>query len=504
MDIFAAPLHSPLSTPNGGQTLQRQLLQRIKTFILDGRLPAGSQLPASRALAEQLGISRNTVLLAYGQLTAEGYVQADRQGTRVAPLPMVRLARTSSPTPNSPATAQRVSRLTPSSGAAEPRLMLRPGTPALSHFPLAAWRRTLDRTLRAMPVSTLGYGEAVGELALREAIARHLGFSRGVRCTADQILITEGAQEALTLCVRLLSNPGDTAWTEDPGYRGIKAAFHAGDLHVVPVRVDAEGLAASAALWQRHPPRLIYTSASHQYPTGAVLTAARRLDLIERAKRAGAWIIEDDYDSEFRHQGTPIPAMQGLADHAPVLYIGTFSKTMFPALRIGFLVLPEHVIGSLRTAVHELLRGGHRYEQLALAEFIESGQFARHLGRMRRLYRERQTALRAALARHLHIPHEVLGGQGGLHLTLRLPSDIDDQSVAAAARQAGMAPTALSTFAISPTDKDNGLVLGYGNTPTDLFEPLIKRLAGLITTPPTRSIRSIATSRGSTRKSPQR
>ena len=479
MNIPATLLDSPLLAPQDGDTLQRQLLQRLKTSILDGRLPAGSRLPASRALAEQLGISRNTVLLAYGQLTAEGYVQADRQGTRVASLPTAPAPRIPLST-NSIPTAQRISRLTRSPGPTEPRMLLRPGTPALSHFPLAAWRRTLDRALRNMPVSTLGYGPPAGERSLREAIARHVGLSRGVRCQAEQILITEGAQEALTLCVRLLSNPSDIAWIEDPGYRGIKAAFQAGDLQVVPVRVDAEGLAAPTALWQSHTPRLIYTSPSHQYPTGAVLSAARRLDLIEHARRVGAWIIEDDYDSEFRHQGNPIPAMQGLADHAPVLYIGTFSKTMFPALRIGFLVLPEALTDSLHTAVNELLRGGHRHEQLALADFIESGQFARHLGRMRRLYRERQAALRAALARYLTVPHDVLGGQGGLHLTVRLPPSIHDQSIATAARQAGMAPTALSTFALSPTDEDNGLVMGYGNTSADLFEPLVKRLAGLM------------------------
>ncbi|WP_415806082.1 PLP-dependent aminotransferase family protein [Bordetella muralis] len=479
MDTPAPLLDSPLSPPQDGHTLQRQLLQRLKASILDGRLPAGSRLPASRALAEQLGISRNTVMLAYGQLTAEGYVRADRQGTRVAALPAAPTARVA-PAPTGAGAAQRVSRLTPSPRRVEAGMALRPGTPALNHFPLNAWRRTLDRTLRDMPASTLGYGEPAGEPALREAIARHLGLSRGVRCKAEQILITEGAQEALTLCVRLLSNPGDIAWVEDPGYRGIKAALQAGDLQVIPVRVDAEGLAAPAALWHTHTPRVIYTSPSHQYPTGAVLSAARRLDLLDRARRNNAWIIEDDYDSEFRHQGDPIPAMQGLADNAPVVYIGTFSKTMFPALRVGFLVLPEGLTGSLHTAVHELLRGGHRHEQLALADFMESGQFARHLGRMRRLYRDRQSALRTALALHLPVSHEVLGGQGGLHLTLRLPPDIPDRQLAAAARRAGMAPTALSAFALQPTAEDNGLVLGYGNTSADLFEPLIKRLAKLI------------------------
>jgi len=481
----ALVLDSPFSPPQDGHTLQRQLLQRLKAFILDGRLPAGSRLPASRILAAQLGVSRNTVQLAYGQLTAEGYVRADRQGTRVASLPTVGTARASVNTSAAYA-AQRVGRLTPSSAHVPASQALRLGTPALSHFPLGAWRRTLDRVLRDMPVSTLGYGEPIGEPGLRQAIAHHLALSRGVRCRPEQILITEGAQEALTLCVRLLSSPGDIAWMEDPGYRGAKAAFQAGDLNVVPVRVDTEGLAAPTPLWNSHTPRLIYTSPSHQYPTGAVLSAARRLALLERARHANAWIIEDDYDSEFRHQGEPIPAMQGLDDDAPVIYIGTFSKTMFPALRIGFLVLPDALRDSLHAAVRELLRGGHRHEQLALAAFIESGQFARHLSRMRRLYRDRQAALRSALARHLSVPHEVLGGHGGLHLTLRLPPDIDDRPLAAAAHRAGMAPTALSAFALRPTAQDNGLVLGYGNTSADLFDPLVKRLTALIEDIPAR------------------
>ena len=479
MEPRAALLDSPLATTGGRHTLQRQLLQRLKQAILDGRLPPGSRLPASRTLAEQLAISRNTVLLAYAQLTAEGYVRADRQGTRIAPLPPAADARAAPAPPSAPA-ARRVAGITPGTVHTDPGVALRPGTPALSHFPLGAWRRAMDRTLRDLPIATLGYGDPAGEPALRQAIAQHLGVSRGVRCTAAQIVITEGAQEALALCVRLLGNQGDTAWVEDPGYRGAKAAFQAGDLHIVPVRVDAQGIAVPDAWWGSQPPRLIYTTPSHQYPTGAVLAAARRLELLDHARRAGAWIIEDDYDSEFRHHGEPIPAMQGLAADAPVLYVGTFSKTMFPALRIGFLVLPPALAGSLRTAVHELLRGGHRHEQLALAAFIDSGQFARHLGRMRRLYRDRQQALRAALARHLPIDHEVLGGHGGLHLTLRLPPAYVDHAMAAAARRAGLGPAALSAFALRPTAQDNGLVLGYGNTSAELFEPLVRRLAGVI------------------------
>ncbi|OZI53751.1 PLP-dependent aminotransferase family protein [Bordetella genomosp. 5] len=479
LDLLDAPLDDPGAA---GQpvSLQRQLQQRLRQAILSGRLAPGTRLPASRALAESLGISRNTVTIAYDHLAAEGYVLADRQGTRVAAL--ARPAAASAPPPPVsalPALSARLAQIAPHPVRHDVHLALRPGTPALNHFPQAAWRGALERAVRGSGAAALGYGDPVGEPALRTAIARHLGIARGVRCDASQIVITEGAQEALALCVKLLSNPGDTAWVEEPGYRGAKTAFAAGDLRMVPIRVGAEGLAASAEDWRTRPPRLIYATPSHQYPTGAVLSAARRLELIALARSHGAWIIEDDYDSEFRHHGEPIAAMQGLVDAAPVLYVGTFSKTMFPSLRIGFLVLPRALAPAVAAPLGELLRGGHRHEQLALADFIESGQFSRHLGRMRRLYRERQTALRAALARHFDLPHQLEGGHCGLHLTLRLPPEYPDRAIVAAAAPHAIAPAALSAFALSPDARDNGLVLGYGNTSAERFDTIVTRLAQL-------------------------
>lgn len=482
----AGLLSSPLARGPGALPRQRQLIQRLKQAILAGQLPAGGKLPASRVLADELAISRNTVLIAYEQLTAEGYVIADRQGTRVAPLSAAaasaaKQAAKQAAAPEAPAfrTAQRLSRIVATRAPNDGALPLTPGTPALTQFPINAWRRAQDRALQAAPAATLGYGPPVGEPALREAIAQYLRVSRGVRCDADRIVITEGAQGALALCVQLLTNPGDTAWLEEPGYRGAKASFHAGDLNVVAMRVDADGIAISDDAWGKQPPRLIQTTPTHQYPTGAVLSLARRLDLLERARQAGAWIIEDDYDSEFRHQGEPIAAMQGLLPDAPVLYVGTFSKTMFPALRLGFLVLPQAIAGPAMPSIIEMLRGGHRLEQLTMAAFIENGQFSRHLGRMRRLYRDRQAALRDALAQHLGVDHEVLGGHSGLHLTVRLPPDLPDRAIVEQARKLGMNPNALSTFAITPQPQDNGLVIGYGNTSADRFPGLVKQLGKL-------------------------
>jgi len=476
----ASLLSSPLSRGPGALPRQRQLIQRLKQAILAGQLPAGGKLPSSRALSEELDISRNTVLIAYEQLTAEGYVIADRQGTRVAPLSAAsRSAASQAVAPVAaplPATARRLSRIVSTRYAHDGSLPLTPGTPALTQFPVNAWRRAQDRALQAAPATTLGYGHPAGEPALREAIAQYLRVSRGVHCDASRIVITEGAQGALALCVQLLTNAGDTAWLEDPGYRGAKSAFHAGDLNVVAMRVDADGIVIPEDAWTTHPPRLIQTTPSHQYPTGAVLSLTRRLDLLERARRAGAWIIEDDYDSEFRHQGEPIAAMQGLSPDAPVLYVGTFSKTMFPALRLGFLVLPQAIAAHAMPSIIEMLRGGHRLEQLTMAAFIENGQFSRHLGRMRRLYRERQAALRDALATHLGIDHEVLGGHSGLHLTVRLPPAFADVAIVEQARKLGMNPGALSSFALVPRDEDNGLVIGYGNTGAERFPALVRRI----------------------------
>lgn len=487
-------LESPLDA-SSAEPLQRQLYQRLKEAILQGQLAAASKLPASRALAQTLAISRNTVAIAYERLMTEGYIHADRQGTTVTALLRSNLRsdlqagerpEPTSTVPSSPAApfagpiAARLSHfpLMPSGG--DMSAALRPGVPAIAHFPLTLWRKALDRVVRDSPPSMLNYGDPAGRLELRTAIARHVAITRGVHCQPQQVIITEGAQEALSLCVRLLTNPGDTAWVEDPGYRGAKAAFHAGDLHIVPQRMDAQGLCIADEAWRASPPKLVYLTPSHQYPTGAVMSVARRLALIAQAQQHGSWLIEDDYDSEFRHSGEPIAALQGLVPGAPVLYVGTFSKTMFPSLRLGFVVLPQSLLTVVDASLRDMLRGGNSHVQGAMADFMASGQFVRHLGRMRRLYRERQLALRQALTQHLHVPHAMEGGPCGLHLTVRFSADYPDTGIAQAAHQHGMAPQALSTFALAPKPQDNGLVLGYGNTASTLFEPLVKRLNGLM------------------------
>lgn len=471
-------LATPLQRGPGRPPLQRQLHARLRGAILDQRLPAHSRLPGSRALAQALGVSRNSVTAVYEQLASEGLMRPSRQGSLVAPLGAAPGAGSGAAAPQPlPPMAARVQGFPSHARGDGATPGLRPGVPALNRFPLAQWRRCLERAIQRGGAEALGYGLPEGEMALRTAIQQHLAVARGVVTAPQQILITEGAQEALTLCLQLTTNPGDVAWVEDPGYRGAQSAFRAADLQIRPLAVDAQGLCVpDAAQWASRPPRVIYTTPSHQYPLGAVLPAQRRLQLMALAAEHGGWIIEDDYDSEFRHAGEPIGAMQGLSPGAPVLYVGTFSKTLFPSLRMGFLVLPAELHAQGRHLIRERLRGGHRLEQLALADFISSGAFARHLGRMRRLYRARRDGLVQALREHLKVSHEVLGADSGMHIALRLPPDLPDRLIAQQARDFGMAPAPLSGFFLNPQAADNGLVLGYGNTSQALYVPLVQRL----------------------------
>lgn len=462
--------------------MQRRLYDLLRQAILEGRLPAGSALPASRVLAQDLGLARNSVIHAYEQLAAEGYVQANRQGTVVAALPGRRGLAVASSAPAlamTPTLSARVQSLNRCRPAEQELLPFMPGIPALDAFPVASWRRLLNAAWRDQGPDMLSYRPAMGELELRQAIATHVRASRGVVCGVDQVIVTGGTQDSLGLCAHALADAGQRAWIEHPGYGGARVALQAAGLRVVPVPVDEQGLAPTPTLWRRQPPRLIYTSPSHQYPLGSVLSLARRLALIEQAQATGAWILEDDYDSEFRHDGPPLAAMQGLMPNAPVVYLGTFSKSMFPALRLGFIVVPAATADRWHGVVGELARRGQSAEQAALAAFINEGHFTQHLRKMRQLYAQRQAALRAALVRHWPWPCQVLGGACGLHLVLTLPDDIADVQAAAAALDKGLSPRPLSAYGTGGLPR-NGLVMGYANTPAEQMDARVRQLAKAI------------------------
>ena len=300
-------------------------------------------------------------------------------------------------------------------------------------------------------------------------------MTRGVRCDPEQIVITEGAQGAIALCAQLLTNPGDTVWVE--GRLPRRAHRDAGGRPRRRADAGRRGRAAHRRDdWRERTPRLVHTTPSNQFPTGAVLSISRRLALIDAARRHRAWIIEDDYDSEFRHTGEPIGAMHAAPD-SPVVYLGSFSKTMFPALRIGFLVLPDALLAAVRPVLPEMLRGGTRHVQLALADFIETGEYGRHLGH-RRLYRDRRRLLLAALDGNLSVPHQIEGGPCGLHLALRLP-----RVTAIARSSTRRVRTASGRFRCrvfrSMRDRRVTAVLGFGNTSADAFEPMLRMLSAI-------------------------
>lgn len=464
----------PLLLRGGSEPLRRRLYRVLRQAVVDGRLQAGAILPSTRSLADLLEMARNTVLYAYEQLAAEGYVRADRQGTVVCALGP-RDTRTR-PVATLPPLSGR------SGGVQRPRSaedQLRPfvpGNPGLDAFPWRVWQRVRARAERQTAAHEAGYRGAGGEPELRQAIATYLRASRGVDCGPQQVIVTEGTQEGLALCAMLLADAGDIAWIEHPGYGGAWAALRAAGLRCEPVTVDMHGMAPPSALWRQSPPRLIYTTPSHQYPLGSVLSLPRRLALLAQARAHGAWILEDDYDSEFRHAGPPLAAMQGLEPDAPVAYLGTFSKTMFPGLRLGFVVVPAAVVDRAEGLAGALWPRGRVADQRALAAFIDEGHFTRHLRCMRGLYAERQQALRAALARVWRWPGTVLGGDCGMHLVISLPDAVSDVAVAAAAAEHRLGPRALSSYGTGGPAGFNGLVLGYAHMPAETVGERVRLL----------------------------
>ena len=466
-----------------GWPRQRVLHECLRAAIRSGRLAPGTRLSASRALATELGVARNTVLYAYDQLATEGYVLPDRRGTVVAPL---RLAPSGRPVAASAHSglSRRARQVRPAAAEAGRAGAFAPGVPALDEFPVLLWRRLLERAWRGAAAGELNYGDPAGDPLLRTAIADHLRAARGADCEPGQVFITGGTQNSLDLCARAFADAGDKAWIENPGYGGAVVAFRAAQLKVIGIATDADGINPLAGDWRRHRPKLIYTTPSHQYPTGSVLALERRLALIGHARAAGALIIEDDYDSEFRHDGPPLAAMQGLAPDAPVLYLGTFSKTMFPALRIGFMVVPHALAPAFRALLAGSAPSGRTVEQRALAEFLRGGHFALHLRRMRRLYRQRRDALVAALDKHLDTVATVHGASAGMHLALRLNDDsLDDAAIAARAMEQGVVAHALSAHAISARANGwNGFLLGYAQVPADNMDALVLKLTALVKT----------------------
>jgi GntR family transcriptional regulator/MocR family aminotransferase len=366
-----------------------------------------------------------------------------------------------------------------SAGAWGPARPFRPGTPALDEFPFEVWGRLAARHWRRPPAGLLGYGDPAGHLPLREAVATYLGTARAVRCGPEQVIVTAGAQQALDLAARLLVDPGDQVWIEDPGYLGARAALSGAGARLVPVPVDEEGLDVSAGAARAPRARLVYVSPSHQYPLGVTMSLARRLQLLEWAERAGAWILEDDYDSEYRYAGRPLAAMQGLDRGGRVIYLGTFSKVLFPALRLGYVVVPEGLSCAFANARGVLSRFSPSVDQAVLAEFIEEGHFARHIRRTRSLYAARQAALVKAVRSELAGALEVSPDEAGIHLVGWLKEGADDGAASSAAARLGVDAQPLSSFTLEHRRRP-GLVLGYAGYDERQLRAAARRLAAAL------------------------
>jgi GntR family transcriptional regulator/MocR family aminotransferase len=463
-------------------TQQTLLYESLRHAILNGDIRHGSQLVPTRALAEQLGIARNSVLYAYERLAEEGFIAASRHGSIVSCVALP--AATAEAVSAAPVSrlSRRVAELPRDRGARGTQSPFQAGVPALDEFPVAQWRASMERAWRSVDARDLGYGYHAGHPSLRRTVAEYVRVSRGVRCTADQVFITSGTHASLDLCARMLADPGDTAWLENPGYHGARIAFQSAGLNIVPIPVDAAGLAPTEDHWQRTPPRLVYITPSHQYPLGSVLSLERRWSIIDNIVERGAWIIEDDYDSELRHSGPPLPSVQGLRDAAPVVYLGTFSKTMFPALRIGFMIVPASLAPEIGGVIGEMSRQGRVADQVALADCIESGKYARHLRRMRRIYQQRREAMVSAIYTHMDDLVTVSSDGSGMHLTMRLDAPLLDRDVSAALRERGMSVSPLSAYCHQGEDASrfNGFMLGYAGVRPEKADRLIAELGAAI------------------------
>lgn len=474
-----------------GVPLYLQVYEGVRRAILENRLRPGEQLPPTRDFAAALGISRTSVLLAFDHLFSEGYIEGRTgSGTFVSktipedllevctetPVPRARAARP-------PALSGRGRRMAETARFC--RLMrvnlrpLRPGLPALREFPASLWSKIMARQAKTLDPEWFGYGNPGGYAPLREALADYLRISRAVRCDADQIIITNGSQQAIDLVCRVLLDPGDAVWMEEPGYSGFREPAEASGVTIIPVPVDARGLVVDAGRKLGRKARLAYVTPSHQYPLGMTMSLARRIELLDWAANAGAWILEDDYDSEYRYTGHPISSLQGLDRHGCVIYMGTFSKVLFPGLSLGYLVLPPNLVDPFLAVRTLSERASPILEQAALAEFINEGHFARHIRQMRMLYEARRQVLLDAIREYLSGAVSFCPAETGLQLSVYL-NEGDDQEISghATAHQLDIRP--LSIYYADPANIRSGIVFGYAAFNETEIRQCIQTLAMLL------------------------
>jgi GntR family transcriptional regulator/MocR family aminotransferase len=458
------------------QSLRDQLYAGLRGAILDGRLAHGARLPATRALAKSHAISRFTVDDAYSRLIADGYATGRHgSGTYVAYAASERTPASDQPAPESIISADRdwsnwgdrLTALKSQPAPASPTYSFKQGVPALDHVPLAVWRRCQSKVGRSAASGLFGYGPPSGFEPLRRSISGYLARSRMLRCDPEQIVITSGTQEAIDLIARLFVDPGDAVVIEEPSYPAARRSFAAAGAELLLIPVDAEGLRVELLGRRESRATLIYVTPSHQFPTGGLLPLNRRRELIEWARETGTLIVEDDYDSEFRYGQRPIEALAALDPTIPgprsVIYIGTFSKVLFPALRLGYIVLPPDLIDRVTAAKETAGRHAPTGEQATLAEFIDAGHFERHLARMRRMYAARSTAMLAAIDRWFgnRAQRHPAATTAGLHTLFRFELPYGEMDMVSRAAEAGILIEPASPCYAAPPAFTEAL-LGYG------------------------------------------
>ena len=448
-----------------------QLYVLLRDLILAGGFAAGERLPASRTLARDLGVSRTTVIEAFDRLTAEGlidsrvgagtYVSRALDAKRPRPPADAAAKPEAKPAQLSRAMARSVERFGERARLPSVARAFTTALPAFDAFPMAQWARLSAKHWRRNRSDVMGYGEPFGHPPLRQAIAAHLRANRGIGCDAEQIFIVAGAQQAFSLIGSVLLDPGDCVWFENPGAIGARNCLIAAGAELVPVPVDEQGLRVDEGLRRAPRFRLAFVTPSHQQPLGVVMSLERRFALLHAAERAGAWIIEDDYDGEFSFGGAPLPTLKSVDTTGLVIYVGTFSKSLFPSLRLGYLLAPPPLVDTLRSIMNKLLHGVPSFVQAVVAEFIDEGHFSSHLRRMRRIYAERHDALCAAARRQLDGLLDVVPSQSGLHTIGHLRAGLAELAVADAARARDITVSPIGRYALATTPA-RGLVLGFG------------------------------------------
>ncbi|WP_417579418.1 PLP-dependent aminotransferase family protein [Pelagibacterium sp.] len=477
-----------LSHPaHSAMPLHARIQRAIRQLIVDGAIGPGKSLPASRALATSLGVSRDTVETAYAQLHAEGFI--DRRvgsGSFVAEMadffPGRRLKQNDTPSRNQPPNLSKRGAAMFNNGGVGAMLSPRPfvhGVPETRNFPLQLWERLERQVLKEAGSQALLYGDPQGTEPLRRAIANYVNLERGARATADRVVVLTSSQQAMTLSANVLLDPGDRIFIENPAYYGARKAFDAAGLESVPISVDRHGIMVEQILAEPRRGKALFLTPSHQFPTGATLALDRRLALIEWAARHQAWIVEDDYDSEFHYAGKPTACIQGLDPHDRTIYVGTFTKTLFPGLRIGYVVLPPQLVKPFTVA--RTLLDGHTatIAQLTLARFIEGGHFGAHIRAMRAIYAERLDVLATLVRKHLADFVAPQPPSGGLQMPCLLTGGLDERTAIDAARRVGIDLLGLSDL-YATDGRSAGFLMGFAAYSPFEIEVAVKKLANAL------------------------